>query len=110
MTGYCLPSAICAAYSALLILWFFPEPKTTSKSSAIVFLKIRGIKYFGFSNYDLKLARSAELCSKCCEHYGLIKKVIKDDKIENEPTDIKEKAMDFIVDILDELGVPHSQY
>ena len=69
-----------------------------------------GIKYFGFSNYDLKLARSAELCSKCCEHYGLIKKVIKDDKIENEPTDIKEKAMDLIVDILDELGVPHSQY
>ena len=69
-----------------------------------------GIKYFGHSSYNLQATRSVDLCPKCCEHYGLIKKVIIDDKIENEPTDIKGKAMDLIVDILNELGVPHSQY
>jgi len=69
-----------------------------------------GIKYFGTCDYNFKAYRGADLCPKCCEHYGLIRKVIKDEKIKNEPTDIKEKAMDLIVDILNELGVPHSQY
>ena len=91
-------------------LFICDKCKAESEDTKFVTTIAVGIKYFGNYEYNLKSTRSADLCPKCCEHYGLIKKVIKDDEIKNEPTDIKERAMDLIVDILGELGVPHSQY
>jgi len=91
-------------------LFICDKCKAESEDSKFLTSIAVGIKHFGYSEYILKNTRSADLCPKCCEHYGLIKKVIKNDEIINEPTDIKERSMALILDILNELGVPHSQY
>ena len=49
------------------------------------------------------------LCSGCCEKFGLIKKVIKGDKIVDEPQNIKDKLFDVMADVIDEAGL-HNEY
>ncbi len=46
-----------------------------------------------------------DLCMECQEKVGLIKKVVKENKIVPESTDTKDKLYDIIVEILAETGL-----
>ena len=43
------------------------------------------------------------LCVKCCAKIGLVKQVIKDDKIVDEPQELKDRLFDIVADLVQEI-------
>ena len=56
-------------------------------------------------NYE-RANKSFDICSSCAEKKNLIRKVIKNDKIEEEVLDIKDKLYNVMVELIQESGIP----
>ena len=60
---------------------------------------------FNDRGYDFYPNIKLELCNSCAEKIGLIKRVIKQDKIINEKQDLKDRLYDIAVDLIQESGI-----
>ena len=58
-----------------------------------------------FKNFDYRSGsrNSYDLCPTCCEKLGLIKRVIKENKIIQEAQDIKEKLYDIFYQMIEDI-------
>jgi len=57
----------------------------------------------GVHSYHSRNVVQFDLCAKCSAKVGIIKQVIKNDEIVNEPQELKEKLFDVMADLVHEI-------
>ena len=62
-----------------------------------------GARRGAYCAFDESLA--IDLCPSCCEKVGIIRRIIKNDQVVNEPIKLKDRLYDVFADIIKELGV-----
>jgi hypothetical protein len=77
--------------------------KQVEKDSDLLCIEVKLKSYKYDSSYIQKV--EVELCTSCAEKLGFVKRVVENDKIVNEPQDIKDKLYDVMVDLVLELGI-----
>ena len=50
-----------------------------------------------------EFSKRMDLCSSCCEKLGLVKRVVKDDKVVDEIQTVQDKLYDICVEIIKEV-------
>lgn len=61
---------------------------------------LTGVKLSSGGIYGDRVSRQLDLCPKCAEKLGFIKRVIKDEKIVNEFQDLKDRLYEVIAEVV----------
>ncbi len=59
--------------------------------------------YYGMSAFRNQTRKQFNLCVSCRDKLGMIKKIVKDDKIVLEPTNVKDRLYDIVCELVQEV-------